>query len=165
VSTTWLSEAHLDALYALVPYIEDRTVKRRIKELLLGLTEQYTAALSRAVVQDTLNEPITPLTRGELDAVQRLLAKGVQHNGLVPELDTLQVGRALQIVGELLVRVDAASLSQEDQAGLEWVFDVAADEDDGLNRAEVRRVERLVRAAMGLQVRMTHLSPINAQVA
>lgn len=163
MSTTWLKQDHIEALSALIPYIEDRTVRRRVKEVTLGLTEQLTTQLSRDVVQHTVNEPLNPLTKSELTDIQTLLAKGVQHNGLVPELDTLRVGRTLQIVGELLARAHLSALDFDDQEGLGWIFDVAAEHEDGSNRENVRRVERVVRASMGLETRLVSMIPVNTQ--
>lgn len=165
VSNTWVTQDHIEALKALVPYIDDRTVKRRVKECVLGLTEQLTTELSREAVAISLDEPIAPLTENELQSLNTLMAKGVQHNGLVPALDTLQVGRSLQIMGELLARAHVSTIDFEDQEGLEWVFDMAAEAENGVNRDQVRRLENLVRAGLGLKYRLSFMSPFNSDPA
>lgn len=161
--TRWLTQDHLAALKALLPYIEDRRIKRRVKECVLGLSEQLSTELSRDAVAIAVDEPLNPLTERELELVQVLLAKGVQHNGLVPVLSTIEVGRALQILGELLARAKLAALDFEDQDGLEWVFDVASDYDQGVNRENVRRLENLVRSGLGLKYRLSFMPPFNSE--
>lgn len=161
MSTAWVRQEHIESLRALVPYIEDRTVRRHVKECVLGLSEELTATVSRDAVALAMDEPIAPLTEGELQAIQTLLAKGVQHNGLVPALDRLQVGRALQIVSALLARAQLAALSLDQQQGLEWVFDRAA-EVGPEHREEIRQLEQVVRGGLGLTVRVSHLPPPNA---
>lgn len=165
MSTDWLNEQHLDALKALLPHITDRTVKRRVRECVLGLTTELTTRLTEEAVDTFAEEPIAPLTEKELTKLQALIAKGVQHNGIVPDLTSAEVGRSLQILSELLSRAHIGALDFEDQAGLEWIFDVAADAENGENRDNVRRVERLVRGGLGLTIRMSHVLPINEHLA
>ena len=92
------------------------------------------------------------------------MAKGIQHNGVAPELTTVEVTRSLQIMTELLTRAHATTLSLEDADGLAWIFDQAAMVDAGINRKEVRRVEQLVRTAMGIELRLQTMLPDDAPV-
>jgi len=154
---------HIDALKVLLPYIEDRQVKRYVKDCVLGLSEQLAGALVREAAAVAISEPLNPLTEHELDNVQLLVAKGVQHNGLVPMLSTPEVGRTLQILGELLARARLSALDFKDQEALGWVFDVAAEADEGVNRENVRRLETLIRAGLGIPYRLDYLPPINSQ--
>lgn len=157
----WLKQEHLDALKDLLPELPDGRVKRRVRELVLGLSTELAHQLALEATAVGLEEPIAPLTENELQDIQALLAKGLLHNGLVPELSVTQVGRALQVTTELLQRAHVGALDLDDQAGLEWVFDVAYGEADPDTQTNVRRLEMLVRAGLGLTTRMLHYTPIN----
>lgn len=163
MSHDWLKQEHLDLLKELLPEIEDRTAKRRFREMLYGLTVQLTQQLTEDATSEFMKEAEAPITESDLQEVNALLAKGVQHNGVFPELSAVQVGRALRVVSELLGRAAVATLDFEDQEGLEWVFDQAAAAHDGLNRANVRQLESRVRAGLGLDVRLLHYTPVNEQ--
>lgn len=110
-----------------------------------------------------MSESEAPLLNTDLDVVKRLLAKGVQHNGPVPELDALQVSRGLAVAAELLERAEHA-LSVEDLDCLEWSFSIAAAYDERA-QADVRRVERTVRKAMGLGPRLVFVSRSDEDLA
>jgi hypothetical protein len=163
VQTDWLKEEHVEFLKNLIPYLEQRADKRRARELLYGLTGQLTTRLAMQAGEEIMAEPESPLTSDDLAELNALLAKGILHNGLVPELSTVQVGRALKIFSELLGRASVSSIDLEDQEGLAWVFDMAADAQDGVNRGQVRRLELLVRAGLGLPHRLHSYVPINEQ--
>jgi len=156
---TWIRQEHLDTLKALLPYITDRTAKRRVRETLLGLTTELTAQLMTQATGELAQDPVAPLLDSDLQDVERLLGKGVQHNGVVPELSAVQVGRALQVTSALLARAHIGAMTLGDQEELEWVFDVAADYDNGARRREVRNVEQLVRGGLGLTVRLSTVMP------
>ena len=161
----WLKEQHLAVLLELLPAVENRTKKRLLRECVLGLTQELTAQLTHQATNTYFEEPVAPLREEELTAIQVLMAKGVQHNGLIPELSTGQVGRSLQVLGALLARAHIAFLDLEDQEGLQWIFDTAARVDNGVNEGQVRRVELLVRAALGLEVRLATSLSVNEQMA
>lgn len=163
MSTHWLRQEHLDTLRELLPYITDRTAKRRVRETLLGLSNDLAALLVTSATAELSQEPAVPLLESDLQDVQLLLGKGIQHNGLVPELSAVQVGRTLQITAALLTRAHIGALDLADQEELEWIFDVAADYDGGVRRQEVRRVELVVRGGLGLNVRLSHVPPLNNQ--
>jgi hypothetical protein len=131
--------------------------------MLYGLTVQLTQQLTEDAGEELMSEQEVPLTESDLQDVNALLAKGVQHNGVFPELSAVRVGRALRVVSELLGRAAVGVLDLEDQEGLAWIFDVAADANEGVNRGNVRRLENLVRAGLGLDVRLTNYSPVNSE--
>jgi hypothetical protein len=164
VQLGWLRQHHLEWLGSLLERLEteeDRTVCR---ELLLGVSQDFVGSLFGALTRTATTDPRAPLTRSELLDVQELVSKGVQHNGLVPTLDTVRVGQALQVLAELLARADLAALSQQDQYLLEWVFDVGAESKAGPGAAPVRQLEQLVRGALGLRARMLVSEPVNGDV-
>jgi hypothetical protein len=161
VQLGWLRQEHVEWLGALLERLEAEEDRVVCRELLLGVSQDFLGALFGALTRTATTDPRVPLTRQELLDVQELVAKGVNHNGLVPTLDTVRVGQALQVVAELLARADLAALSQQDQYLLEWVFDVGAGAPAGPGVEAVRRVELQVRAALGLRARLLVPEPVN----
>jgi len=165
LSTTWLSPRHLDALHTAAKTTTDLEVGRALRECLFALTQDFNRELLQVAVAALEADPMPPLLEDELRDLQQLLVKGVQHNGVIPKLSSLEVARALQIAADLQQRARMGQLDFEDQAGLEWVFDVAAEADNGINHNSVRRVEEVVRAGLGLGIRLDLLPPINEDPA
>lgn len=153
MSPHWLTEAHLDAVKETLAVVQHPVTKRYLRDVYLGLSQDYAQRKVAESAQEYMHEPVAPLMEGDLVALQALLSKGIQHNGVIPEVDAVQVARSMQIVAELVGRAELAALTHEDREGLDWVFDVAADVTEGLNRKAVRRLEQLVRGAMGLGLR------------
>lgn len=161
MSNDWLKEEHVEFLKNLIPHLEKRADQRRAREVLHGLTMQLTTRLASEAGDAVMADLEVPLTEQDLNDVNALVGKGVLHNGLVPELSGVQVLRALRVFSELMQRTAAGPLDLDDQAGLDWVFDVAADAHNGENRGNVRRLEDRVRASLGLERRLTSYIPIN----
>lgn len=145
-----LTGEHLDALSAAVA-ASSGPDRRRLQDVLLWATTRYTAArMAEAVdTMHSLREP--PLELPDLQAVETLMRKGMQHNGVIPELRAGEVTRSVAVVTELLQRAQAAVFTQEDQEVLTWVFDAAAQDSD--RRPFVRGVERKARRGLGLTER------------
>jgi hypothetical protein len=160
--TKWLKQDHVDFVHRLVPHLESKSDKRLARELVYGLTNDLTVALQVRSSKTMMEESEDPVVTTDLDELNALVAKGVLHNGLVPDLSAVEVGRALRVMAQLLGRAAVSSLSPEDQEGLAWVFDTAADAEGGVNRAAVRQLERVVRAGLGLEYQLTDYAPINA---
>lgn len=164
MAPNWLRDQHISVLKTLLPNVQHRTDKRLLRECILGLTEQLNSHRSNEATELFAEEPVAPVVDTDLMALQSLLAKGVQHNGVIPELDAVQVTRSLQIMAELVGRAEVGALDHEDVAGLEWCFDVASQHDGGVNRKVVRRLEQLVRGGLGLGLRISTLTQINDQL-
>jgi hypothetical protein len=163
VSTQWLKQDHLNFLQRLLPYLEDRADQRLARELIYGLAQYLSLAIQSQASAAMMGESEDPVQTTDLDELNALVAKGVMHNGLVPDLSAVQVGRALRVLSQLLGRAAVSSLPVEDQEGLAWVFSVAASADDGVNREAVRRLERVVRAGLGLEYVLTDYEPVNQE--
>ena len=150
---TWVRHEHFDALSAAIVATTDTTTRRRLREIATILVQYTAQQVTDAGVAVALEARESPLVDDDLLAVKRLLAKGVQHNGVVPELDTYEVSRGLAVAADLLARADTP-FAIDDLDCLEWSFTIAAGYDER-NQADVRRVEGLVRKGLGLGPKLT----------
>jgi hypothetical protein len=164
VDTDWVTEEHVEVVKSLLPQIKGPKAKRLVRECVYGLTVLLTHKQYVKVNKVFAEDPDVPLTEQDLDNLQTLVVKGVSHNGVVPQLNALEVGRALQQVQHVLERARVV-LPTDDLYGLEWVFDLAADYHDGANAEAVRDLEKLVRAGLGLKHRLYYQFPINEEPA
>jgi hypothetical protein len=139
-----------------VAQTKDRSARRRLQEIAAILVQVTTNQVAELGLAVALEDREPPLITTDLDTVRRLVTKGVQHNGRVPELSTLEVARGLAVASELLHRA-TVELTIDERAGLEWCFSVAADH-GGAPQADVRRIEARVSQAMGYEQRIT-MSP------
>lgn len=148
-----IDDAHLETLETLIGQTTNRTMKRRLKELLLIVTQLHTNAMYARVLDQFAQELEAPMLEEDLQVLERLMHKGVLHNGVVPELTAPQVSRAVAMLTTLCVRANVGILEAEDQQFLEWMFDQAADADPE-QRVQARRVEQIVRGGLGLEQRL-----------
>lgn len=148
-----VSEGHLEALKRAMELAEDRAARKLLRECLYELSTAVSRQVTERameVMREDLTEPV--LETDDLKLLDRLIAMGVQQNGLVPVLSTLQVGRAIGILGNLLGRAHVSVLEQEQMELLEAIFDHAAEHDPV--RKQVRELEMLVRGGLGLDQRV-----------
>lgn len=147
-----IDAGHLDALNQVIAGTTNRTLKRRLRELLLVVTQHYTAELQDDVIEQFRQDTEAPLMETDLLVLERLVQKGIQHNGVVPELTAPDIARSVAILTTLCIRANCAVLDAEDQHFLEWMFDQAAEEPS--QRATARRIEKIVRGGLGLEQRL-----------
>lgn len=145
-----IEPGHLDVINQAIAGTKSRVEKRRLREILLILTQAYSKQLHQHVKSEFTKDLEAPLIESDLDAIDRLMTKGIQHNGVLPELSATEVARSVSIVTTLLVRANAA-LDQEDLSLLEWMFDQAAQEPE--QRRMVRKLEATVRLGLGIEQR------------
>ena len=157
---TWVRHEHFDALSDAIGATTDTTARRRLREIATILVQFTTQQVTEAGVAVALEGREPPLIDEDLLAIKRLLAKGVQHNGVVPELDTGEVSRGLAVAAGLLARAEI-QLTIDDLECLEWSFAIAAGYDERY-QADVRRVEGIVRRALGLGAKLT-FAPITSE--
>lgn len=146
-----IEPGHLDALNQAISGTTSRTQKRRLREVLLLVTQEYSKQLHQHVKSEFAKDLEAPLIESDIESVDRLMTKGIIHNGVVPELSATEVARSVSIVTSLLVRANAASLTQDDLSLLEWMFDQAAQETE--QRRMVRKLEATVRLGLGIEQR------------
>lgn len=144
--------SHLEVLNQLIQQTSSRIAKRKLRELLLLVTQMYTATLHAAVTEQFREDLDVPLLEEDLLAVEKLMSKGILHNGVVPELSAPDIARAVAIMTTLCIRANCAVLDAEDQQFLEWMFDQAAEEPQ--QRATARKIEKIVRGGLGLEQRL-----------
>lgn len=142
---------HVETLAAVLHTLPAGPERRRLQELLVWVTNAYTAQLAEQARVALSQEQDRPLVHSDLLVVEQLMRKGIQHNGVVPELSAPDVARGVSIITGLLSRSAASTLTQEDQEVLQWVFDTAAQ--DPQRTPFVRRVESMVRAGLGVEQR------------
>lgn len=147
-----IDATHLDVLNQLITQTPSRIAKRKLREVLLLMTQMYTSALHEAVTEQFREDLDAPLLESDLTAVETLMHKGILHNGVVPELSAPDIARAVAIVTTLCIRANCAVMDAEDQQFLEWMFDQAAEEPE--QRATARRIEKIVRGGLGLEQRL-----------
>lgn len=148
-----LTEKHIEALRSAIQKAESTSEKRALRDCLYELTASASKQLvNRAAeaMKEQAGEPVAEVE--DLKLVDRLIALGIQQNGLMPTLSTVEVGRALGIVSNLLGRAHVAHLEQAEMELLEAVFDHAAEHDQVAK--QVRELELRVRVAMGLDQRI-----------
>jgi hypothetical protein len=147
-----VGENHLVALRNAAEQTADSAERKLLRECLYELSgtvsrrvaEHATAALRSAT------EPM--VETDDLQLIDRLVAMGVQQNGLVPTLSALEVGRALGVLGSLLGRAHVGHLEHEEITLLEAVFDHAAEHDEVTK--QVRELELRIRGSLGLDQRI-----------
>lgn len=149
-----VGERHLEVLRGAIDCAGDAHDRKLLRECLYELS----AAVSRRVSEqatEVLREEAgeAPAERSDLEVVDRLVSMGVQQNGLVPSLTTVEVGRALGILGHLLGRAHVGHLEQEEISLLEAVFDNAAEHSEV--RQQVRALELRIRGGLGLDQRIS----------
>jgi hypothetical protein len=148
-----LTAEHFEALEEACATATDPRQRQYLREVRLICLQAVQGAELAESLEDTLADPEQPLTDEDLALLQGLLLKGVQHNGVVPELSALQVHRALRHFSALANRAATGVLTAEDLDFLEWIFDEAAD--IPRQRRLARRVEGIVRGGLGLEQRLT----------
>lgn len=144
--------SHIDILKQLIPQQSSRIAKRKLRELLLAVTHMHVAQLNAEVAAQFQEDTEAPLLESDLLYVERLLQKGILHNGVIPELTAPEVARAVAMTTTLCIRANCSVLDAEDQLFLEWMFDQAADEPS--QRSQARRIEKIVRGGLGLEQRL-----------
>lgn len=145
--------SHLEILQQAIQQTSSRVGKRKLRELLLLVTQMYTAALQDVATDQFREDLDTPLLESDLLAIEKLMQKGILHNGVVPELSAPDIARSVAIMTTLCIRANCAVMDTEDQDFLEWMFDQAA-EGDPEQRLQARRVEKIVRGGLGLEQRL-----------
>lgn len=150
-----IDQAHLDALATVLQTVTAPGPRRKLKECLVVLTNLHTQAQSeRAYTALTEQGGEQPLEERDLDIVHCLLAKAIEHNGLVPVLGAVDMARGVGVVTALLERARAGALSAEQDELLLWLFDQAQDSGDANHRRQVRRLEESVRGGLGIPQRL-----------
>lgn len=144
--------SHIDILKQLIPQQSSRIAKRKLRELLLAVTHMHVAQLNAEVAAQFQEDTEAPLLESDLLYVERLLQKGILHNGVIPELTAPEVARAVAMTTTLCIRANCSVLDAEDQLFLEWMFDQASEEPS--QRAQARRIEKIVRGGLGLEQRL-----------
>lgn len=147
-----VTEQHLDAVKRAMQG-GDAIDRKLLRECLYELSTSVSRRLvthAVTVLQENHREPV--VEEEDLLVVDQLVALGVQQNGLVPVLSTLEVGRALAVVSGLLIRASVSQLEQHHMELLEAVFDHAAEHEEVT--AQVRELETRVRGGLGLDQRI-----------
>lgn len=161
----WLTQAHVEVVRTASALVKGRKDRELLREIVLGLTNQLSEQMLVQALALYTADPMGPMEVGELELIEKLVTKGVYQNGVAPQLSATEVGKAVRVLGELLARAHVGMLSLDDQAGLEWIFDVAAEAEYRVHEDDVRRIERLVRAALGLAHRLDQMPPMNEEPA
>lgn len=145
-----IDPGHLDVINQAIAATKSRVEKRRLREVLLLLTQAYSKQLHQHVRTEFAKDLEAPVVNEDISAIDLLMTKGIQHNGVLPELSATEIARSVSIVTTLLSRANA-TLDQEELSILEWMFDSAAQEPE--HRQLVRRVESTVRFGLGIEQR------------
>lgn len=147
-----VTEQHLDAVKRAME-TDNAHDRKLLRECLYELSTSVSRRLvehATEVLRENHAEPA--VEEDDLRAVDQLIALGVQQNGLVPVMSTLEVGRALGVVSWLLIRASQSQLEQEHMELLEAVFDHAAEHPEVTK--QVRELEMRVRGGLGLDQRI-----------
>lgn len=161
---SWITDDHVHAMIEAVGVV-DEPYRSRLREVLVAVTALHADEQAKAVAEALAVDDVPFYKTEDVFLVQRLLSKGLMHNGVVPTMSIPEVARASDLVAQTIARIRHGTLSFEEQNLLEWVFDQGANAYEQSNFFPVRDLEQSVRNGLGLVQRLAFLPEMPDDIA
>lgn len=160
----WITDDHVHALIEAV-HVADEPYRSRLREVLVSVNAWHADALAQAVTESIAVDDVPFRKTEDILMVERLLNKGLMHNGVVPTMAIPEVARAADLIAHTIARIRQGTLTFEEQSLLEWVFDQGANAYEQANFFPVRDLEQSVRNGLGLVQRLAFLPEMPDDIA